>query len=340
MIFKMKQLKFSIIILIIFYNTGCDTKREALGADNEIRIICSELDKENIHKYLSAIFIDTIFTPEPEPYYYLKFSTPENYNKLKSQAQVIVAALDRDRNNSGYQLVKRILSPEQFEETEKKNPILLAKDVNAKKQLFMVINANSFEQLMYTVEKNREHIRKQFHDQFIDRQSRFIFGEDRNKKLEDSLNREFGWSLKIPWGWEVIKKLPDSNFVWFGKEMPFQWIGISWLEGNIIEDDLSVGEYLWSWPKKNYHYIQFNNYKFELDKSNYKNYPSWRATGIWETIDPQQSKGGPFRSYLFYDPKQDVSYHVNYLIHHPGHDKSIFMRQLDLIVKSFKIHNT
>ena len=33
---------------IIFFSINCDTKREALGADNEIRVICSNIDEKII----------------------------------------------------------------------------------------------------------------------------------------------------------------------------------------------------------------------------------------------------------------------------------------------------
>mgnify|MGYP001487140572 CR=1 FL=1 len=93
---------------------SCSGKRQALGADNEIRVICSEIDQEIIEKYLSKIFTDTIFTPEPEPYYHLKFSSPETFLSLKSQSQVIVAAIHQDKSNPGYQLMSRLLSSKQI----------------------------------------------------------------------------------------------------------------------------------------------------------------------------------------------------------------------------------
>ena len=206
-IFRMVQsIKMSTIIVLLLScaHMGCEMKREALGADNEIRVICSNVDKESIRTYLETIFTDTLFTPEPEPYYHLKFSDPETYTELKSQSQVVVAAINRDSKNPGFQLVKKMLSPEQFHFTETMDPVILAKDVHAKKQLFMVINAVSVEQLMSTIDPRKNLIRKQFHEQFVDRQSRFIFGDDRNKTLEDSLSAKLGWTLKIPWGWEMI----------------------------------------------------------------------------------------------------------------------------------------
>ena len=323
----------SILLFIIIFS--CENKREALGADNEIRVICSRLDREIITAYLSSIFIDTLYTPEPEPYYNLKFSDPEIFSQLKSQSQVIVGALKRD-NNSGHQLVKKLLPENQFKSTLNGDPIILGEDVYAKKQLFMIINANSKEHLMDHVEEKRKQFRKIFNDQFIDRQNRFLFGDDRNMKLEDSLKSEYGWTIKIPWGWDRIKNRPDSNFVWLGREMPFQWIGIGWVKGNVLSNELLVGDYVWKWPKDNYKSIQINTHKFELDKISHGDTFAWRAQGVWETISLKESKGGPFRSYLFYDSLNDLTYHLNFLIHHPGDDKTIFMRQMDMIIKTFK----
>ena len=118
-----------------------------------------------------------------------------------------------------------------------------------------------------TIAKKRNYIRSNFNKQFIERQSRFLFSKNSTNNLKDSLLLEFGWSLDLPWGWEIVKKVPDSNFVWLGKEMPFQWIGIGWSKGNLVESELSVGSYLWEWPKNNYRTIQFSDYKFDLKKA-------------------------------------------------------------------------
>ena len=324
-----------ILFLLIIFISACDNKREALGADNEIRVICSNIDKKVLKKYLSLIFNDTLYTPEAEPYYHLKFSEPDKFNQLKAQSMVIVGSIKQD-DNSGLKLMNQLLPDSQFKSTLQGDPVILGKDVYAKKQLLMIINARSEDHLMSSLEQKRNQFRKHFNDQFNERQGRFLFGDDRNTLLEDSLQSEYGWTLKIPWGWDRIKNLPDSNFVWLGREMPFQWIGIGWIEGNILSSELSAGDFIWNWPKDNYKTIQINNYKFKLDKTNHGDTFAYRAQGIWETVSLKESKGGPFRSYLFYDSVNDLTYHLNFLIHHPGDDKSIFMRQMDMIIKTFR----
>jgi len=329
--------KDSIILLyLIFTNFGCEIKRDAIGADNEIRVICSDIDKDNVERFLKLIFNDSLYTPEPEPFYVLKFSSPDTYFKLKKQTNVVVAAIDRDSTNSGLKLINNILPTKQTKAMESNDPIILARNVHANHQLFMVINAKSYKHLMGFVDKKRNYIKRNFNEQFMVRQKRFLFSENSINNLRDSLLLEFGWSLDLPWGWDIVKKVPDSNFVWLGKEMPYQWIGIGWIDGNVVNSELAVGKYLWDWPKNNYKTIQFSDYKFDLKKAGNKNSPAWRATGIWETTDLKESKGGPFRSYLFYDNKKDLTYHLNYLIFYPGNPKSIFLRQADMIIKTFK----
>ena len=98
----------------ILTNLGCEFKRDALGADNEIRVICSNIDRSNVERFLEMVFNDTLYTPEPEPLYALKFSTPETYPKLKKQNNVIIAAINRDQSNPGLELINNLLSNEQL----------------------------------------------------------------------------------------------------------------------------------------------------------------------------------------------------------------------------------
>ena len=55
--------------------------------------------------FLTLIFNDSLHTPEPEPFYVLKFSSPESYSRLKKQTNIVVAAIDRDSANTGLKLI-------------------------------------------------------------------------------------------------------------------------------------------------------------------------------------------------------------------------------------------
>ncbi|MAL65003.1 MAG: hypothetical protein CMF94_02760, partial [Candidatus Marinimicrobia bacterium] len=73
---KISKKEYIFLLFFLFDIFGCENKRDAIGADNEIRVICSDVDKHNVRRFLEMVFNDTLFTPEPEPFYVLKFSTP------------------------------------------------------------------------------------------------------------------------------------------------------------------------------------------------------------------------------------------------------------------------
>ena len=323
------------IIGVMF--TNCDIKKEALGADNEVRVICSSDDEDVIKGFLSTIFVDTIFTPEPEPVHKLKIFPPESYNDLKRQAYVVVGAVGKDVSNSGVRLMKKLLSSDNFQSMKTNDPVFLLRDLYATNQSFLIINARDKYQLSAVSPLKKKMIHDQYEKQFRSRQSKYLFGSHRREDIEEKFSEEYGWSMKIPWGWEVIRNSADSNFVWLGREFPFQWIAIHWQNGNAINDELTIGENVWNFPKTHYSNIRFHDYKFSIEKINFNSYKAWLCTGMWESSDDITAQGGPFRHYIFYDANKNMTFHINTLLYHPGKDKSIFLRQLELIAKSFSI---
>ena len=47
---------FIFILCSIVTNLGCEFKRDAIGSDNEIRVICSNLDRGNVQVKLADVF--------------------------------------------------------------------------------------------------------------------------------------------------------------------------------------------------------------------------------------------------------------------------------------------
>ena len=104
----MKFYRLKILVLLIFA-LSCSSKKNSLGLDDEIRVVCSELDEPLVRKYLSSVFNDTLFTPQPEPAYKLIFNRPSDFNDLKKYAHLIIVAAKRNDSNSGFRLIKKLL---------------------------------------------------------------------------------------------------------------------------------------------------------------------------------------------------------------------------------------
>ena len=95
---------------IILVWEGCDVvKPRAQGADNELVVVTSFEDRDAIQTVLTTIFNDTLYTPQPEPYYRRVWADPENFNDVKNHVNVIVAAFGENPRNLGVKLVKNLL---------------------------------------------------------------------------------------------------------------------------------------------------------------------------------------------------------------------------------------
>jgi len=330
-----KILIFVSLAIVMFMS--CESKRDALGVDNELIVICAESDKATMHDFVNAILDDTLFTPQPEPYFKIRFVKPSAYPDLKRQAYVLVGAIGDDPYNDGVSLLKKILPEAQYKETQANDPILFSKDLFALNQIFMIVNAKDKDHLMASVSSKKEWIQKKFSDQFAKRQDKFLFQNARRLEVEDTLSQKYGWTLKIPWGWEVLRDSSELGFFWLGREMPYQWISVQWEEGKTIDEvnDLDIGQKVWAYPENFYDHIRFHEYKFKMEKVYFHQRKAWKITGIWESIE--EAQGGPFLSYIFHDKALDKTFHLNMLMYHPGREKTIFMGQLDLIAKSFTV---
>ena len=323
------------VIVFLLFGFSCVGKKDSIGMDDEIRVICSEIDEPIIRDYLNKVFNDTLYTPAPEPLFKLIYSRPEYYQDLKRYAQIIIAAIDRDNSNSGYRLIKNLLPENQLNITVNDNPVFLTRDLNAKDQVFVVINALDRAHLLKDLNKNIDLLRSHYEEQFKLRGSRFLF-KDNQIEEEEKLNKKYGWSINIPWGWEILRDDNKMNFFWMGSEYPYRWISVNWSPGNIIEDQLFVGNKIWNFPIDNYKSIRFNKHMFKLERIYFNDYKGWQCSGIWESNDSLDAKGGPFYSYLFYDDISDRTFHINTLVHNPGKPKAVYIRQTRLIAKSFR----
>ena len=324
-----------IITSICYFIISCGSKKKSLGMDDEIRVVCSKIDEPLLRNYLSTIFSDTLYAPQPEPLFKIIFSRPEHYQDLKKYAQIIVAAVNRNNSNSGYRLLQNLLPDEQLNNSLDDNPMLLTRDLYAKDQVYVILNASNEEHLFYEIDKNQQLLKMHYDDQFKIRGNKFIF-EDNQIEIEKKLSQNYKWSIKVPWGWEVLRNDTKTNFFWMGSEYPYKWISVKWDDGNYIEDQLLVGKQVWNYPIDYYKSIRFNDYGFKLDRIYFNDFKGWQCSGVWESSDSLEAKGGPFFSYIFYDEKTNRTFHINTLVHNPGKSKALYIRQMRLIAKSFK----
>ena len=324
------------LLFLLFISACQDTKPRAQGGDNEIILVCSKQDKIELESILTTIFNDTLFTPQSEPHFKVIWVEPERFNEIKDYVNVIIGAIGEFSTNNGSKLIKNILTDEQYNSTiSGDNHLIFSKDIYARDQSFLVINGPSFEKIHSLAQDQGPWIKKQVDDLFVKRQSMHLFNESTlQKELQNKLIDKYGWNIKIPWGYTVIRDSSDQQFFWIGRDMPFRWLAVQWKQGLLFSDSLSVANYAKIFPEKYFEHIQYSDYKFKVEPSIFSDFGSWKITGLWESIEDAQ--GGPFISHLFYDNSKDRTYFIHSMIFHPGKDKYLLLRQVDIIANTFQ----
>ncbi len=325
------------IITIIFWE-GCDlVKPRAQGADNELVVVASFENRNAIQKVLTTIFNDTLYTPQPEPYYRTVWTDPENFNDVKNHVNVIVAAFGDDKRNMGVKLVKNLLSSAQYKSTmDGENQLIFAKDVFARNQNYLIMNGLTIDKLLERAEDQGPWLKKKYDDLFFKRQSVHLFGKSsRQKKLEKELEEKYAWTMKIPWGFTVIANSAEQQFFWMGRDIPYRWLAVQWEDGLSYTDSASVDDHVKRLIPEYFEIVRYVDYLFKIEPVEFNNWGAWKITGLWESIE--EAQGGPFISYLFYDEATDRTFFIHLMIFHPGKDKYLLLRQVDIVAHSFRL---
>ncbi|MFQ6604713.1 MAG: DUF4837 family protein [Fidelibacterota bacterium] len=329
---------FTIVSILtgLLFLSACDIKRKAVGADDELMVIVNEDQKKDVMNLLTKIFSDTIYTPKPEPVYKTIFVNPSGFNDIKNLNNIIIASLGDDLTEPATKLIYDLLGENQFAQTlEGAHCVLFIRDLYASNQLVLILNAREKATLRAAINEKKDFIKHQFDEKMIRQQNKYLFNRMRRKKEEHLIASRYPWSIKIPWGWEVIRDSLEAQFVWIGRETPYQWVAVHSEPGIIANDSTAAADQFRIFPENYFKTIKINPYKFHGELTDFGRWSAWRYTGVWEAIE--EAKGGPFLGSLFYDGMTDNTFIIFALIHFPGKRKNLYMHQLDLIAGTFRI---
>tara|TARA_B100000579_G_scaffold407934_1_gene395600 strand:+ start:85 stop:1095 length:1011 start_codon:yes stop_codon:yes gene_type:complete len=326
-------------ILIVFFAIltiqACEYKRDSIGGNDDIIVLAAKEDREKISSLLSVVFNDTLITPSPELFYNIKFAEPESFAALKTQTNLIIASIGDYELNPATKLARDLLGESAFNKTLIDTPLILSRNQFAKNQLFMIISGDNYQQINDYLLQNNTFIKQQFDENFFKKQAQYFLENKRQEELESSIYNSYGWTMKIPWGWELIKNDIDKSFFWIGQELPFRWIAVHWREGNYFSEE-DAFEYVSNFPQNYFNSIRYNQDYLNIKFDDFNSESSYKVYGLWESIE--DAKGGPFQGHLFYDYENDRTFYISYIVFNPGGKKAFYMRQMEMIAKTIEIN--
>lgn len=334
---KMRYTRFTLVLLLaIVISIGCATKRQqpAEGSDYEVIVVADEANWEVSRPYLQETFEKTIYTPQVETMYQLKWVQPEEFDKYRRHKSIII--LSQLEISSLLTPVLKSMLPDTTLTDIRNSPkgYYSRRNAYADGQTLMILLGKSDGDLQARIRLNGDELFQITDQQTQKRLTQFIYRIGEQTELADEFFNQYGWYLRMMHDYVELRNAPDSQFVWLGRDFPFRWIVVHWEdapesfqladEGRVMLNRV-YGELI---PD-----VRITKQYFSMKESWLNSYNAIEFRGLWE--HKTDIKGGPLLAYAFYAPEQDKIFLLTGIVWAPDREKLPYIRQIEMMLKSF-----
>lgn len=324
----------SFLLLAVMLLLGCEGKRMAKGPGDIVYVLASDAAREKVQTAIDTTFSFGIRTPEFQHYYLTNWRPLNELKEVIYLPHSIIVA-DMNVNNAASQLVKSLLSEKRLESIKADTVALFAlPDVWAKTQMLILAAGYDMDKLADFIMQRQGWIFSKIDEKYIERQSRFLFNEYEQKEMSRKLWRKYGWAMRIPSDFQIIREAPAAGFLWLGRALPYRWISVSW-EPGVQTEWLTANGLFEKREKIGRIYGQIKTEKRFLGHKFVRlgDFDALRMWGLW--YHEEKPQGGPFMTYAFYDSYTDQSFIIDMLVYSPGERVLPYLRQLEIMAATF-----
>jgi hypothetical protein len=330
-----KIFKILLIPLIIFlFVIQCKNYSSAMGSERQIYVFADSLLWKEIKPMVEECFHSYVYTPRAERSFFINRKSLEDLNSLKERLNLIFIGTTEDRNQVNDYLMKLI--PAEFvNDVNNDKSFYFFKDnlfLGDQISLFMMAkNADSFKQIFPNLKND---IFKRFEEKYFARLKERMYKQGEQLDLEEFLETEFGYKVRVQHDYFIANQNPDEKYVWLRRMDPDRWLSI-WkvkmdsslfsLDSLIkIRNDMTI---------KYYDGDRVNFEETSLKMSSLGGQDVNKLTGTW--TNDSLVVGGPFRMYAVPDIKDNSLYLVDIAVMAPSKNKKAFIDQLEVIAQTF-----
>ena len=313
------------INIILFFS--CSFLRESLGKENEIIIIASPEDRPFIENLMNDLFSQVIYTPQPEPEFSLHFMNPWELDDVQEYGNILITSLDFPQDSTGDYLMQRILQA-----NSQNASVFTLSDLYAKNQIICGIHTHDAISMEKELELRGNWILKEFRDILESRMMKKIFSHGKNDTLSIQISSIIGYTLDLQPDFKIIRKDSLKHFIWIGRGYPYRWITIHKSEKNKYIKAGDAWNYfsleladLMPTVKIGMHYRNTVSKQFDDSKVHV-------MRGIY--AHSESESGGPFFVYIFDTDSANEVILIGGFVNHPGHQKILLLKQLEIIAKT------
>ena len=334
----MKKVFYLLFICSILCSYGCKRKQLIAGGQRDVIVVMTEEKLwTQIEEHMKDALEKEVFTPNREIIYELMHVLPENFSLNMYGKNLILIGYLNDQSESS-NLISSFLTDKAKEMIQQKQGFIFEKENPwAIGQYLLIITSPGKPELSEIIEKRKNTILNYFEESSYKRAKWLIYSAGRQEKKEKKLQKEFSFSIDIPYGFYWKGEDTIKTFTKFVRKFPFRLISIGWKEKmveSISYDDAcrirdSIGGLYFEKDVIVKSKTKGKSTKF-LDRDSYK------LEGIWE--NNEIIMGGPFRTYFFNDTIQQRFYIVDIHVFAPGKKKWFYLKELESVASTFKTY--
>ena len=324
-------------VFLVLIITQCQFKPRGEGVENEILIISTEEMRYALEQSIDSVFDRIIYIPAAETIFDFRYVNPDKFSEYKHYHNLIIIS-DLNPESSVTPLVAKVVGKKEVSRLREGGPEYFSlSDVFARDQRVLVVTGRNKNIISAFVEEKSDSIFTLFDNALYERQKKRLFRRIEDKKLTSELFDKYGWRIRADRDYSVLREEPENNFVMLGRAFPIRWLSIQWQDVdqdfNLSKSQASSTVHLFF--ELNVKALKISEHYFSVERSRFNEWVSWQVNGLWEhTTD---IKGGPFKSYIFYDHLTKRIYHINLLMFHPGANKLLLLRELDMLARTFSV---
>ncbi len=328
------KLLFSVAFIALMV-TSCEEKSiVSFGRDWEVYVIAEEDVWNEAAQFIRPALEKKLMTPMVEKEFVVEHVLPKNLNEyLQMRNLLLISVLNSDsRVNDILQqsidkdVYRNIVAGEEY--------LFVTKNQWTTDQFVMILAAPDMESLVANVRIYPDYLYTYFNDFRNARLKDALFFHTQGRP-ENELKEKYGWTMKLPSGYHIELEDTTENFVRINKIDPDMNIFVHWMES---QKSLNLSE-SWALEKTNWMISHYKNaylqkgYYFTTE-NRFHNQNATYIMGLWQS--DTEYIGGPMFTYAFRDSEIDRVYVVTGHIYAPDRRKEPYLRELELIVDTFK----
>ncbi len=352
--------RYLLFFLSIVFISSCDLEKtakmqsnlpKAAGKPGEIILVIDSAQWEGeVGKALRETFHQPVpHIPREEQMFSLNQIDPRDFQSILKKQKNIIFATVLGSNSRGNKRLKTYFTKESLKMIDEDPSLFMypKKDEFAKGQEVLHLFGETEENLIHNISKNRLKLQRHFLDIEEKRNYTSLFSVKTEEGISKHIEEKLGCELKVPLGYEIA--LEAEKFIWLRNFSPDidKSIFISWVEYTSEEmfsldslvklrTELSKPYILYK-PEdlESYLLTETDNFDVFINKINFKGQYAVVVKGLWKMN--KYYMGGPFISYAMVDESTNRLYYIEGFLFSPGKPQRDFMRELDTILKTFKV---